>query len=105
MVRATFALGILFNGATAVVFFLNFVRPQLRACLLPDASGGEGVLAYRRYRHPASLICANLALGWCVALAREMQWLPRPVTSVFIAAAIPMGLLGLLIVLNARRQR
>lgn len=100
MIAITFALGILFNAASAFVFLLNFFKP-VRIRWMTDKEGNR---IGRPYRHPASLVCASASFGWCVALARELHWLPRPVTTVLISASIPLGLLGALIVFNSRRQ-
>lgn len=94
-----FGLGILFSLWTFIVFLLNYYRP--RTYLVWTAEGRQRT---KKMGHPASLVCAWHSLGWAVALARELQWLPRTATTFAISAAIPLSLLGLMIVLNARRQ-
>ncbi|MET0403050.1 MAG: hypothetical protein ABW123_11635 [Cystobacter sp.] len=103
MISTLFAIGILGNGVCALVFLLNFAKPRPRRSFTQNDDGV--VVTYRIVRHPASLVCAGQAVGWCVALAREMYWLPRSVTTPLISLGIPLGLLGALIVLNSRRQK
>lgn len=87
MIRATFAVGVLLSLASAGVLALNFIAP-------PPG----------KRRHPGSLVVGYLALGWGVALAREMNWLPRAPTTVMIAGSLPFLFLALLILVNSRRQ-
>lgn len=66
-----------------------------------------GVVFLRNFlvrRQPASLVVWFISL-LCVAwFLREMHWLPHLVSVFLIAAAGPVGALGLLICINAERQ-
>lgn len=83
MVAAYFTFLILIHGAICAVFVRNYLKR----------------------RQPASLVVLALGLMACAWFAREMHWLPRYVATPILALAGPMGILGLLICLNAERQR
>lgn len=52
---------------------------------------------YRQNKRPGSLLCAFNVFGWATVFARELHLLPRPPTSVVLAAAFSVGLAALLI--------
>lgn len=48
-----------------------------------------------------SLIIAFACAAPVVLVARELKWMPRPPTSVFLAAVLVLGVLGVFIILRA----
>lgn len=57
----------------------------------------------KRWNWP-SLVCAVAPIGWIVAPARELHWLPRWGASPLLALSFAIGLLALLIIANFERQ-
>jgi len=57
----------------------------------------------KRWNWP-SLVCAVGPIGWVVAPARELHWLPRAGATPLLALSFAFGFLAVLIVLNFERQ-
>lgn len=57
------------------------------------------------YRKPPSLICAIMPLGWIVATARELRWLPQSFTAVILASGMVVGVFGMVVILNHETQQ
>lgn len=51
-------------------------------------------------RRPQSIVIALAMLSPVVHVARELHWLPRLPTSIFLASAVSIGVLGVVVVLH-----
>lgn len=56
-------------------------------------------------RRPVSVVIAAACLSPVVHVARELKWLPRLPTSLFLATALSIGLLGVLVVWHHESQQ
>lgn len=90
MITAVFGTICLCWGFVSVYFLWRFIRFRLGPM--------------RSWSWP-SLVCAVAPLGWVVAPARELHWLPRVGASPMLALSFSIGILAVLIILNFERQR
>lgn len=62
-------------------------------------------MRFARRRRAESLVIAAACLGWPLLMARELHYLARFPTTVFISAGLVFGLLGVLVVFHFGSQR
>lgn len=56
-------------------------------------------------RKPQSIHIALSMLAWPWLVGRELNWIPRAPTTVFLAAAVSVGVLGLVVVYRYESPR
>lgn len=89
MITATFTTICLCWGSVSIYFVWRFIQYR--------------VGPQQRWNWP-SLVCAVAPVGWVVAPARELHWLPRESTTPLLALSFAIGILAVLIILNFERQ-
>lgn len=89
MITLTFAIICLCWGSVSLYFLWRFVQARIGP---------------QRHWNLPSLVCAVAPIGWVVAPARELHWLPRAETTPLLALSFSIGFLAVLIILNFEAQ-